>query len=99
MGAVSPPEAVGVLGGAFDPPHAGHLALATSAIERFSLERLLVRVVADPGHKEVGTPAEARLRLAELAFAGLDAAEVSLEPHGRTVDALEALRPRPTRCS
>jgi nicotinate-nucleotide adenylyltransferase len=81
----------GVLGGAFDPPHAGHLALARAAVERFALDRLLVRVVADPGHKEVGTPAEVRLRLAEIAFADVPGAVVSLEPHGRTVDALEAL--------
>lgn len=87
MGAVSS----GVLGGAFDPPHAGHVALARAAVERFSLERLLVRVVADPGHKEVSTPAEIRLALAGLAFADVPGAEVSLEPHGRTVDALEAL--------
>jgi nicotinate-nucleotide adenylyltransferase len=91
VGAVSRSKAVGVLGGAFDPPHAGHLALATAAIERFALERLLVRVVVDPGHKEVGTPAPTRLHLAEVAFAGIAGVEVSLEPHGRTVDALEAL--------
>jgi nicotinate-nucleotide adenylyltransferase len=81
----------GVLGGAFDPPHAGHVALARAAVERFGLDLLLVRVVADPGHKAVGTSAEVRLRLAELAFADVPGAEVSLEPHGRTVDALEAL--------
>jgi nicotinate-nucleotide adenylyltransferase len=82
---------VGVLGGVFDPPHAGHVALAREAVERFALERLLVRVVADPGHKDVVTPVEDRLALAELAFADVPGAEVSLEPHGRTVDALEAL--------
>lgn len=81
----------GILGGAFDPPHAGHVALARAAVERFALGRLLVRVVADPGHKEVGTPADVRLRLAQIAFADVPGAEVSLEPHGRTVDALEAL--------
>jgi nicotinate-nucleotide adenylyltransferase len=82
---------VGVLGGAFDPPHAGHVALARSAVETFALARLLVRVVADPGHKDVDTPVDVRLRLAELAFADVPGAEVSLEPHGRTVDALVAL--------
>ena len=89
MGAVTP--RIGILGGAFDPPHAGHVALARAAIERFGLERLLVRVVADPGHKEVGTPAVTRLELARLAFADVPGAEVSLEPHGRTVDQLAAL--------
>ena len=49
--------AVGILGGAFDPPHNGHVALAREAVEHFGLERLLVRVVADPGHKEVDTRA------------------------------------------
>lgn len=81
----------GVLGGAFDPPHAGHVGLARAAVERFALDRLLVRVVADPGHKAVATPANVRLALAALAFADVPGAEVSLEPHGRTVDALEAL--------
>ena len=42
----------GILGGAFDPPHVGHVALARAAIEELDLERLLVLVVADPGHKE-----------------------------------------------
>ena len=82
---------VGIFGGAFDPPHDGHVALAREAIIHFGLARLLVRVVADPGHKEVETPAQIRLALAELAFATLDEAEVSLDPFARTVDSLEAL--------
>jgi len=40
----------GLLGGAFDPPHVGHVALARAAIERFELEQLVVLVVAHPGH-------------------------------------------------
>ena len=78
----------GLLGGAFDPPHVGHVALAQGAIEHFGLDRLVVLVAADPGHREVEAPAEARLRLAEAAFAGL--AEVRLDPYARTVDALRA---------
>ncbi len=89
MGEVS--ENVGIFGGAFDPPHNGHLALAREAIDHFGLSRLLVRVVVDPGHKDVETAPEARLALAELAFATLDEAVVSLDPFCRTVDSLEAL--------
>jgi nicotinate-nucleotide adenylyltransferase len=87
MAAVS----VGVFGGAFDPPHLGHVALAEAALERFELERLLVRVVEDPGHKRVATEPELRLRLAELAFDPLPGAAVQLDPFARTVDSLEAL--------
>jgi nicotinate-nucleotide adenylyltransferase len=83
---------VGVFGGAFDPPHVGHVELARKGIERFDLDRLLIRVVEDPGHKDVATAPQIRLFLAELAFAPLDEAEVSLDPFARTVDSLEALR-------
>jgi nicotinate-nucleotide adenylyltransferase len=78
----------GLLGGAFDPPHVGHVALARSALEHFGLDELVVLVVADPGHKGVEAPAEARLALAKAAFAGL--AEVRLDPFARTVDSLRA---------
>jgi nicotinate-nucleotide adenylyltransferase len=61
----------GLLGGAFDPPHNGHLALARAAFERFGLDRLVVVVTGDPPHKEVRTDAETRFRLAREAFAGL----------------------------
>jgi nicotinate-nucleotide adenylyltransferase len=84
-------ERVGVLGGAFDPPHNGHVALARGAVDRFDLDRLIVRVLADPGHKSVTAPAAARLALARLAFGELPESEVSLDPHPRTVDSLAEL--------
>jgi nicotinate-nucleotide adenylyltransferase len=82
---------VGILGGAFDPPHRGHVQLARAAIEYFDLDRLLVRVVEKPGHKPVRTDASIRLHLAELAFGQIDEAEVGLDIHPRTVDSLRAL--------
>jgi nicotinate-nucleotide adenylyltransferase len=60
----------GLLGGAFDPPHYGHLALAEAAIAHFGLERLVVVPTARPPHKEVETDPEVRCRLAGAAFAG-----------------------------
>ena len=81
----------GVFGGAFDPPHVGHVELARVGIEYFDLDPLLVRVVEDPGHKDVRTAPQIRLLMAELAFAPLDEAEVALDPFPRTVDSLEAL--------
>jgi nicotinate-nucleotide adenylyltransferase len=78
---------IGLFGGAFDPPHRGHVELARSAKEQLGLERLVVLVAADPGHKRVATPAELRLRLARAAFPD---DEVVLDPHARTVETLRA---------
>jgi nicotinate-nucleotide adenylyltransferase len=82
---------VGILGGRFDPPHLGHLALARTAVEHFGLGELHVTVVADAAHKQSDASAADRLAMARLTFAGLPA-KVELEPHRYTVDALEAKR-------
>ena len=66
----------GLFGGAFDPPHNGHVALAETALDHFGLERLLTLVVVDPGHRDVVLDFPTRFHLAELAFRGLPRAEV-----------------------
>jgi nicotinate-nucleotide adenylyltransferase len=78
---------IGLFGGAFDPPHRGHVELARRAKSDLGLERLIVLVAADPAHKQVPTPAEVRLELARAAFPD---DEVLLDEHGRTVDLLRA---------
>jgi nicotinate-nucleotide adenylyltransferase len=85
--------AIGILGGVFDPPHSGHVALAKAAMRELGLDELLVLVVADPGHKQATTPAETRLELAQLAFEDFPHAVVELDRHARTVDSLEERRP------
>jgi len=85
--------ALGILGGVFDPPHDGHVALARAALTELGLDELLVLVVADPGHKTTRTPSESRLELTRLAFADLPEAVVELDRHARTVDSLEERRP------
>ncbi len=67
----------GLLGGAFDPPHNGHIALADAALARFALARLVIVVTGVPPHKPVGTDAETRFRLAEAAFGGRPRVELS----------------------
>ena len=78
---------IGVFGGAFDPPHNGHVALAREAKRAFGLEQLAILVSAAPGHKPVETPAPVRLELARAAF---PTEQVLLDEHARTVDALRA---------
>lgn len=78
----------GLLGGAFDPPHNGHVELARAARHRFKLDPLLVLVVAAPGHKPVETDVEARLELARAAFADLPGTEVRREDHAFTIDSV-----------
>jgi nicotinate-nucleotide adenylyltransferase len=75
----------GLLGGAFDPPHVAHVALAEAAERQLGLDRLVVIVVADPAHKAVHSPAATRLELAQAAFPGR---EIELDRHGRTIDML-----------
>jgi nicotinate-nucleotide adenylyltransferase len=76
-------------GGAFDPPHLGHVAVADAARERFSTARLVVLVSGRPAHREVHASPEARLALARAAFPDDD---VRLDPHPRTVELLRAER-------
>jgi nicotinate-nucleotide adenylyltransferase len=80
----------GLLGGSFDPPHNGHVALAKAALEQLPIDRLVVLVAERPGHR--GAPivdAETRMKLAQAAF---PEAEVELEPHPFTVDAVRGSR-------
>jgi nicotinate-nucleotide adenylyltransferase len=77
-----------LLGGTFNPPHNGHVALARAAEERFG-DEVVVLVAARPAHKEVDVDAEVRVKLACAAF---PMNEVELDPYERTVDMLEAER-------
>ena len=76
-------------GGAFDPPHLGHVAVADAARAELGVERLIILVSEHPGHREVSAPAAARLELARAAF---PADDVRLDPHPRTVELLRAER-------
>ena len=82
-----------LLGGTFNPPHNGHLALAATAEERFG-EEVVVLVAVRPGHKEVELDGDVRVQLARAAFPDR---EVETDPYGRTVDMLKAGRWREPR--
>jgi nicotinate-nucleotide adenylyltransferase len=76
-------------GGAFDPPHLGHVAVAAAARDRFGVECLVVFVSERPGHRSVHASADDRLALARAAFPQDD---VRLDPYPRTVELLRAER-------
>ena len=90
---------IGIFGGRFDPPHAGHVAVAGAAMRQLGLDRLIVVPARQPPHRDAGsTPPELRSRMAEAAFPGPGRVEVSrieLDHDGPsyTVNTLDALEP------
>lgn len=75
---MSGPPRIGVLGGSFDPPHAGHVAVAETAVRQLGLDRLLVIPAAQAPLRDAAARAGVadRLELARLAFAGVPRAAV-----------------------
>jgi nicotinate-nucleotide adenylyltransferase len=69
---------IGLFGGTFDPPHAGHVALARAAVRELKLDRLYVVPAGRPPLKAARpSPASRRLALSRLAFARLPKTVVS----------------------
>ncbi len=90
---------IGVLGGTFDPPHYGHLAMAETARVQLALEKVLFVPAGQPPHKMdmVLSPARHRLAMVEAAIADNPAFAVSRADLDRpgphyTVDLLRHLR-------
>ncbi len=77
-----------MFGGAFDPPHVAHVTLARAAVEQLKLDELRIFPTGKAWHKSNDlTPADHRLALAQIAFAGLP---------NTLVDDRELRRPGPT---
>lgn len=71
------PQKIGILGGTFDPPHLGHLKLATHFSKLLHLDTLLLIPSGEPWQKDSGiTSAEIRFQLTEAA--GIDLARAFL---------------------
>jgi nicotinate-nucleotide adenylyltransferase len=93
-----PHERVGLFGGTFDPPHVGHLILASEARSQLGLKRVLWTVTPDPPHKQdqVITPLEHRLAMVKLAIENnpfFELSRVELDRPGPhyTVDTIKLL--------
>jgi nicotinate-nucleotide adenylyltransferase len=91
----------GILGGTFDPPHIGHLALAQEAHSRLGLDRVWFVPTGAPPHKP-GQPVSAaddRVAMVERAIAGdarfaLSTVELELAGPSYTIRTLGVLRQR-----
>jgi nicotinate-nucleotide adenylyltransferase len=82
------PKHIGVFGGAFDPPHNAHVALARAAVQQFGLGELRIFPTGQAWHKpRVLSPSEHRVAMAHLAFDELP---------GVVVDERETRRAGPT---
>lgn len=70
---------VGLLGGTFNPPHIGHLIIANEVKDALGLDEVRLMPTATPPHKTSSRDATAaqRLRMVELAVAGVDGLVVS----------------------
>ena len=90
-------QRIGILGGAFDPPHRAHVAMAEAAIAQFDLDELIVVPTGNAWHKPRDlSSGEHRAAMARLAFshlsqARLDEMELQREGPSYTIDTLRAL--------
>src|SRR5690606_20992264 len=88
MGVTPPPRRIGLYGGAFDPPHEAHRAMAEAALAQLGLDLLLILPTGQAWHKSRPLTAAAhRLAMSRLAFSDL--------PHTR-IDDREMRRNGPT---
>ena len=90
---------VGILGGTFDPPHIGHLALANKAIAEQNLAEVKLIPAGDPYHKSDAsiTSAKHRLEMTRLAAQSyksltVDEREIRQKGPSYTVETLKSLQ-------
>ena len=92
------PKRIGLFGGAFDPPHNAHVALAKAAVAELELDALYVIPTGLAWHKaRTLTAPEHRLAMTQLAFSGVPAVVVDDREIKRagptfTIDTLHALQ-------
>jgi nicotinate-nucleotide adenylyltransferase len=91
---------IGLLGGAFDPPHNGHLAVARAVLHARKLDRVDFLVAGTPPHaegKRAAAPAQDRAAMAALAVEGIaglgvESCETARPGRSYSVDTLRALK-------
>ena len=91
------PQRIGIFGGAFDPPHNAHVAMAEAAIAQFNLDALRVIPTGDAWHKPrdlssgVHRAEMARLAFGHLSKVSIEEIELLRQGPSYTIDTLKAL--------
>jgi len=90
---------IGYFGGTFDPPHLGHIILASEAKYLLDLDRIMWIVTPDPPHKKdrIITPLKFRLEMLQLVVAKYEMFEISevdiqRDPPHYAADTVEILK-------
>ncbi len=90
---------IGLLGGTFDPVHAGHLHIARHALERMALDQIHLVVARTPPHKPGESVTDASHRFAMAVLATADDPRLLVSPWelnrpgpGYTIDTLQGMR-------
>lgn len=93
-----PGQIIGLLGGSFDPPHAGHVHITKEALKRFGLDRAWWLVSPGNPLKSHGpAPLDERMRAARAIMRHPDVFVTDIERHLRTrytAETLQKLRRR-----
>ncbi|MCM1297937.1 MAG: nicotinate (nicotinamide) nucleotide adenylyltransferase [Firmicutes bacterium] len=91
------PKRIGIFGGAFDPPHNGHINLVNQVCSRLGLEEMLIVPTYNSPHKPTPlTPFEDRAEMCRLAFKGtivkVSDIERRLGGEGYSLDMIRAVK-------
>ncbi|MGI9230095.1 MAG: nicotinate-nucleotide adenylyltransferase [Gammaproteobacteria bacterium] len=91
-------EAIGILGGSFDPVHNGHIQIAEYCYQQLALQQVKLIPVGQPVHRgTLRADGAHRLKMLQLAVAdkpGLTADDIELQRDGPsyTIDTLQQIR-------
>ncbi len=100
MESMAAPQKIGIFGGTFNPPHAGHILSAEAAAEQLGVDLLFFVPTGIPPHKALpeGTPSnQERLEMLHLAVDGIKNAKIldlELKREGKsyTIDTIRTLQ-------
>ncbi|MCL1789509.1 MAG: nicotinate (nicotinamide) nucleotide adenylyltransferase [Oscillospiraceae bacterium] len=82
-----------VFGGAFDPPHLGHMNIVKSVRAIIKPDKVLIIPTGSAPHKTTATPYNVRFKLAEAAFPDCEISDIENHPSASyTIDTIRKLK-------